>query len=91
MILKPDLDILSLADMPVALVCAVSFLPVCSNSAQYARERNSATAWKKKEQLIIDSPCCGKCRLTIEQSTRRENLIITNTKILPTYKSLEAK
>lgn len=25
MILKPDLDILSLADMPVAPVCAVSF------------------------------------------------------------------
>lgn len=34
MIPKPDLDILSLAEMPVAPVFAVSFLPVCSNAAQ---------------------------------------------------------
>lgn len=34
MILKPDLDILSLAEMPAAPVFAVSLLPVCGNSAQ---------------------------------------------------------
>lgn len=42
-------------------------------------ERNSAVAWKKTE-LVLDSPCCGKDKLSTEQSTRPENLVITNTK-----------
>lgn len=40
----------------------------------------------EKTELIINSPCCGKGKLSIEQSTRPENLIITNTKPLPSLK-----
>lgn len=50
---------------------------------QFSRlERNSATASKNPE-VVIDSPCCGNGKLSTEQSTRPENLRITNTKPLP--------
>lgn len=81
---EANLDVLSLAAMQVASVLAVSFLPVCGNSVQQTRKKQCYST--KKTELRIDSPCCGKGKLSTEQSTRPENLIMTNTKPLPSLK-----
>ena len=76
-----NLDVLPLAEMQAALVFAVSFLPVRSNSVQQARKKQCYSG--NKTELTTACPCCGKGKLSTEQSTRPENHIITNTKPLP--------
>lgn len=79
---EANLDVLSLAEMQAALVLLFHF---CQN-AEIQVSRLETELQHEKTELIINPPCCGKGKLSIEQSTRPENLIITNTKPLPSLK-----
>lgn len=78
---EANLDVLSLAETQAASVLLLHF---CQN-AQFS-SADQKQCYSMRKQLIINSPCCGKGKLSIEQSTRPENVIITNTKPLPSLK-----
>lgn len=79
---EANLDALFLAEMQAASVLLFHF---CQNAViQFSRLET--VLQHEKTELIINSPCCGKGKHSTEQSTRPENLIITNTKPLPSLK-----
>lgn len=82
-----NLDILSLAEMQAASVLLFRF---CQNAViQFSRLET--VLQHEKTELIINSPCCGKGKLSVEQSTRPEKSYNNKYQTPPIFKGLEAK